>query len=601
MNMVKISDYVVNALEAHGVRDVFLLSGGGMMHLLDSVARSGIHYYCNLHEQASAICADAYAQAIDGLGVCMVTTGPGATNAITGCASSWIDSRPVLFISGQVKRSDLTGDSGVRQIGTQEINITKIVESITKYAVTVMEPSEVRYHIDKAIYIALHGNKGPVWIDIPLDIQGMQFDEGLFLDFDPVREGIEHLPELDKACIKGIADMLRASERPALLVGGRADTKKSKEMIREFSHRLGIPVLATAYSKMVFSDTDALFFGYPSSYGPRYSGLIIQNADCAVIMGTTVTNLMAAYDLSHFAYKAEKAYVDVDPYEVKYHRQKMNVKYSLISDIEVFIGALDKEMSEDSTLGIQPWLDYCREARDAFPIYKDAETPSNVNPYLLAHNLSEYTRDNDVIVSSGAGSCDAMLPFVFRRKEGQVFVGFPKFGSMGFAAPLAIGACIACGRRRTITVEGDGGLHHNIQELALIEQYSLPIKLFVISNGGYASIKEMQARHFNGRYAGCDKDSGVNLCRLQTLAELYGLKYFELSENEAIDSVLSEIMRDDNPVLCEVVVHPDFDPGPKSVSKAHMDGTMTSSALEDLYPFLTHEEFKYWNRFLSHK
>ena len=596
--MLKISDYIVSRLVDFGVKDVFMLSGGGIMHLMDSLVQNvNINYYCNLHEQASAICADAYAQVKNTLGVCLVTTGPGATNAITGCASSFVDSRPVLFISGQVKREDLTGTKKLRQVGVQEINIVEMVKPITKYAETILDPSLVKYHLDKARYLALSGNKGPVWLDVPLDIQGMQFEESSFLEFDQKTEFPNDDIKINLFDIKETAFALAQAERPVILVGNRVDSLKAISAVRTFIRKNNFPVLATVYSKMIFEDDEDLFFGYPGMYAPRYSSLIIQNSDCVIMLGVTLTKYMTAYNHSGFAPKAKKIMIDIDEHELRYHHQQMKLHCSIHAVIEEFVERLNEELQSHKRKDISSWFAYCREVRDTFPIHKEYESPDLVNPYLLAHKLNDFTKDNDVIVSSSSGTCDTILAFVYKRRKNQIFAGYQKLGSMGFALPTAIGASIASGKHRTITVEGDGSLQHNLQELALIKQYELPIKLFVINNGGYVSIKNMQKNHFDNRFIGCDKDSGVNLCDLKLLAELYCLHYYRITCNDEVEDILKRVMDDDAPVLCEVFVHADFDPLPKAVTTVHADGSITSSSLENLFPFLSNEEQKYWMRF----
>lgn len=592
---MKVSDYIIRRLEEYGVRDVFLLSGGGMMHLLDSLFQSSkIHPYCNLNEQASSICADAYAQATGELAVCMVTSGPGATNAITGAVNSWIDSEPVLVISGQAKTADLVGDRGVRQCGSQEVNITAMMECVTKYAVTIKDKYMVKYHLDKAIYLATHGRRGTVWVDVPLDVQGAQVEESKLVKFDPAAEGL--IPEyaVSDQDLDEILEWMKAARRPLILVGKGVQADKMGGSIRELCRRLMLPALATWRAKMVFADDDNLFFGYPGSPGPRYSNWILQTCDFLLTIGSRLNPGITAFNEPHFAFHARHVLVDIDANEIR----KLNMRFAktLVCDAATFVSRLNERTAEMQELDTADWLQYCRKAKSAYPVYQElqAKPQAQTNMYLFGHQLSQITRVDDVIVQSPTGRSCTIMGLSFTRRDGQVMIGAMGLGSMGFALPGAIGACIACGKRRTVVLEGDGSIQHNLQELALICGYNLPIKLFVLNNNGYSSIAAMQDNHFQGRYAGCGVDSGVFCCNMKKLADLYGLMYYTIHHDEEIQPILTEVMADDRAVLCEVFADYTFDEIPKAMSRVNSDGTMSSSILEDLYPFLPKEETEKW-------
>lgn len=591
---MKVSDYIVKRLEEHNVKDIFLLSGGGMMHLLDSVFRSEkIAKYCNLHEQASAICADAYAQATGDLAVCMVTSGPGATNAITGAVNSWIDSEPVLVISGQAKTSDLVGDRGVRQCGSQEVNITEMVQCVSKYAVTIKDKNEVKYHLDKAIYLATHGRKGTTWIDVPLDIQGAQIEESDLISFDPEAEGLSESYEIPDADIHEIISMMKEAKRPAILVGKGVVTDKKGDAVSRLCKDLKLPALSTWRAKMVFADDDDIYFGHPGSPGPRYSNWILQTCDFLLIIGSRLNPGITAFNEPHFAFHAKKVLVDIDVNEIK----KLNIPFAktIVCDAATFLDRFS-ERAEGLTLATDDWLSYCRAAKAAYPVYKEAQSvpQKQTNMYLFGHELSKRTKADDVIVETSSGRSCSIIGLGYERKEGQIEIGAMGLGSMGFAFPASIGACVASGKRRTITLEGDGSLQHNLQELALIRGYDLPIKLFVLNNDGYSSIMVMQDNHFKSHYAGANKESGVYICNMKKLADLYDLNYYKITGDSDMNEVLDQVLADDEPVLCEVLADYTFDEIPKAVSKVNPDGTMSSSSLEDLFPFLPDEETKKW-------
>jgi acetolactate synthase-1/2/3 large subunit len=594
---MKVSDYIIRRLEEHGVRDVFLLSGGGMMHLLDSLFQSkSIHPWCNLHEQASSICASAYAQATGRLGVCMVTSGPGATNAVTGAADAWMDSEPVLVLSGQAKTSDLVGDRGVRQCGSQEVNITAMMRPVTKYAVSVTDKTLVKYHLDKAVYLATHGRKGTVWVEVPLDIQGAQVKESELVEFDPAAEGLITDGSVSDEDIGEILEMLRTAKRPAILVGKGVLFGGVGAQIRELCHALQIPALATWRAKMVFADDDEFYFGHPGSPGPRYPNWIVQTCDFLLTIGARLNPAVTAFQESHFACRAKHVMVDIDSNEIaKLH---MDFAKTVVCDAADFVPRLCQRAAGMGPLNTGDWLRFCRAAKAAYPASQEIQPKPQVqtNLYRFARELSKCTRGDDVIVQSPTGRACTVIGLAYERKEGQVEIGSMSLGSMGFAIPGAIGACIACGKRRTITLDGDGSLQHNLQELALIRGYGLPVKLFIVNNNGYSSISVMQDNHFQSRYAGCGPESGVFLCDGKKLANLYGLNYYAIHGDDEIAPVVQQTMADDEPVLCEIFADRTFDEIPKAASRLNPDGSMSSSVLEDLYPFLPKEETEKWLR-----
>lgn len=594
---MKVSDYIVRRLEEHGVQDVFLLSGGGMMHLLDSLFQSRtIHPWCSLHEQAAAIGAGAYAQASGRLGVCMVTSGPGATNAITGAVDAWIDSEPLLVISGQAKTADLVGDRGVRQCGSQEVNITAMMRPVTKYAVSITDKTMVKYHLDKAVYLAAHGRKGTVLVEVPLDIQGAQVEEDELVEFDPGAEGLVPNFSLPDADVDEILGMLRSAKRPLVLAGRGVVSGGAGEALRKFCHDLQVPALATWRGKMVFPDDDELYFGHAGNLGPRYSNWILQTCDFLLTIGSRLNIGITAFNEPHFACRAKHVMVDIDPHEIR--KLHMDFAKTVVCDAADFVPRLCERAEGIGPLDTGDWLRFCRAAKDAYPVFREIQPKpqTQASPYRFAHELSGFTRADDVIVQSPTGRACTAMGLLYERKQGQVEIGSMALGSMGFAIPGAIGACIACGKRRTITLDGDGSLQHNLQELALIRGYGLPIKLFILNNNGYSSISVMQDNHFQSRYAGSGPESGVFLCNIRKLAELYELNYYAIHGDDEIAPVLSRVMADDEPVLCEIFADRTFDEIPKAASRVNPDGSMSSSVLEDLYPFLPREETEAWLR-----
>lgn len=594
MSVVKVSDYIAQFIVDQGIRDLFLLSGGGMMHLLDSVGRNkDLNLVFNLNEQASAICADSYGQFNGHLGACMVTTGPGATNAITGCAGAWVDSNPVLYISGQCKTSQMGQLMGLRIYGAQEIAIVPCVKPITKYAETVLNKEDICYHMEKAVYLATHGRKGPVWIDVPLDIQGAQVDLTKVRHFDPEAEGYCDVSQVAEEDIYKLYSLINQSKRPAILIGHGVVAAGRQQQIRQLAEEFQIPVLATWRAKGVFGDEEDLFAGSPGVPTTRYSNYVLQNTDFLLIIGTRLNPAITAYDEPNFAPGAVKVMVDIEEKEIT--KLDMDFEMQFVADARDFIDAMLTHKKAYIPMDRSKWLNYCVEMKEKYPLNKEKQPLDNegkVDGFLLADKLSDLAKASDVFVGSSSGRTCGISHMAFRLKKGQRFVTSMGIGSMGWCLPSAISCCIASGKQRTLLLEGDGSLQHNIQELALIRKHELPLKIFVFANNGYASIYTMQMNNFQSRFAGCNEDSGVPIPPIKKIAELYNLPYYCIENDEQVEPVLKKIMADDIPCLCEVCVSINFDEIPKSMTIANPDGTFSSSKLENLYPFVSESEQK---------
>ena len=594
MNLIKVSDYIINYIVEQGVRHLFLISGGGMMHLLDSAGKNNnLELIFNLHEQASSICAESYAQFTGNIGACMVTTGPGATNAVTGCAGAWLDSTPVLYISGQCKTEQMGQLRGLRFYGAQEVAIVPCVKPITKYAVTVLKKEDIRYHLDKAVYLATHGRKGPVWIDVPLDIQGATVDVDSLKGFSPDDESITISKSVDYEDVCKIYDLLNASKRPVILIGHGVVAAKRQEEIRDIVEHLHIPVLSTWRAKGVFGDEEELFMGSPGIPTTRYSNYVLQNADFLLIIGTRLNPAITAFDETRFAPNAVKVMIDIEKAEI----DKLNMEFELKieADAADFIDALSENINLYHNNDRKQWLEYCKKIKDKYPLRNEKQPEDNegkVDGFLFADKLSEYSKTDDVFVGSSSGRTCGISHMAYRLKKSQRFVTSMGLGSMGWCLPSAISCCVASGRSRTLLIEGDGSLQHNIQELQLISTYKLPVKLFVLSNGGYASIYSMQKYNFNENYTGCNKDSGLLFPKMADIAKTYNLTYYKISKNDEIDAVLDKVMKDDIPCLCEIEGSIHFDEIPKSKTVVYPDGTFSSSKLEYLFPFIDPEDQK---------
>ena len=582
---VKLADYVFDYIKKLGVKDVFMLSGGGCMHLCDSLGRSGINYICCLHEQGAAIAALAYSQYKNDFGVALVTTGPGSTNALTGVAGAWAESAPLMIISGQVKTADISGRAGVRMLGFQEAPIVDIVKPVTKYSVTVTDPLKIKYHLDKAVYIAKSGRPGPVWIDIPLDVQAAKINPAKLEGFKPVKEPAR---SLKKEALK-VLSMIEKSQRPVIMAGYGIRLSGAVNDFLKLLKMLGIPVLTTWKGADLLTDENAYFFGRPGTAGQRGANFILQNSDLFISLGARLDFGQIGFEHSTFAREAKKIIVDIDPAELK--KFKFNVDMPVKADC----GSLIREMIslKPSPKKCGAWLDYCALVNKKYPVvlpeYKKKK--KYISTYALAEEISHNMKDGDIIVPGSSGMCGEIPMQVFKFKKGQRSLNSPGIGSMGFGVPSALGACVASGKKRVICTNGDGGFQLNIQELETIRRLNLPVKFFVLNNDGYASIKTTQRNYFGGFYVGSNSTSGVTLPDTIKIAKAYGFKTFYLDKTSSIKKEVKKILNSKGPVICEVMIDPMETVAPKVASAVGVDGKMFSKPLEDLYPFLPRPEF----------
>jgi acetolactate synthase-1/2/3 large subunit len=591
--MIKLSDYVVQRIVDAGVKHVFLLAGGGCMHLVDSVGRRPeIEYVCNLHEQACSIAAEAYGQYTNNLGVALVTTGPGGTNAITGLAGAWLDSTPCLFISGQVKREDLTGDRGVRQMGFQELDIARIVKSITKYAMTVTDPLSIRYHIDKALHLARSGRPGPVWIDIPLDVQSAVIDETQ-LDGYISAEGVcsgnhEQLKEQVSTTI----ELFNRSARPVMLVGNGVRLANGLDDLNSLIEILRIPVLTTWKMADVLAEDHPLYVGRPGAIGQRAANFAQQNSDFMLIIGTRLDLGQTGYNHSNFAKSAKKAIIDVDPAELG--KLNMDIHVPIRADAGAAIREFLVQSGSIKHKDRSPWWRWCAKWKKEYPVilpeyWNECE---GVSTYVLVDVLSDEMSTTDLLVPGSSGTCSEVTMQAFRVKQGLRILNTQGLGSMGFGIPASIGACLAANRKRTVCVDGDGGFQMNIQELETVKRLNLPVKFFVLNNRGYGSIQATQQNYFDGFFVGSNKDSGMTLPDICKVAQAFGLKAACITGHDNIRERVRQILEMDGPVVCEVMISPNQTTAPRISSFRNEDGIMSSRPLEDMWPFLNRDEFR---------
>jgi acetolactate synthase-1/2/3 large subunit len=591
---VKVSDWVFTAFANAGVKHVFMLTGGGAMHLNDSLGQERrIEYVCTSHEQAAAMAAESYAKVTGGLGVCLVTAGPGGTNAITGVAGAYLDSTPMLVLSGQAKRADLKGRSGVRQMGVQEVDIVSMVAPITKYAVTIMEPADIRYHFEKAVHLALNGRPGPVWLDLPLDVQGATIDERSLRGYDPDEDavgGLASAPELS-AAVRRTIDLLNAAERPVVLIGNGVRLAGARAAMRALVERLQVPVLTTWPAHDLVPDDHPLMVGRPGPLAPRGANFTLQNADWLLALGARLDLVVTGYAPQHFARAAQKIVVDIDAAELR--KLQGTIALGVHANAKDFIDEMTRQLDAVRACDRSAWAARWRDWRTRYPVVlpEYRGLPDGVSTYVLAEAIGDASASDDVIVSGSSGSAIELFCLAVRLKEGQRLFLTTALGAMGNGLPGLIGACLANGRRRTIGVDGDGGLQLNIQELETARRLALPIKLFVANNDGYASIRTSQSRYF-GRLAGADATSGVTLPPLRKIAEAFGLPYARIDSDRDLTARVRELLDRPGPVVVEVMMPREEPRAPALSSMRKPDGSMVSKPLEDLAPFLPREEFR---------
>lgn len=588
--MIKLSDYVIKRLEETGTRHMFMLPGGGAMHLNDSLGRSGkIQFVGCLHEQACAIAAEAYARVNNQIGLLMVTTGPGGTNALTGVAGAYIESTSVFVVSGQVKRADMINGQGIRQQGMQELNIIDVVEPITKYAALVDDPQMIRYHIDRALFEATHGRKGPVWLDIPLDVQASMVDEDSLIGYTPFI--LPKDQDLKKEMMQ-VIEALNRSERPILLAGNGIRLANAIPEFEELINTLQIPVLTTWNGIDLIEEENRYYYGRPGGLGHRYANFMQQNSDFFLSVGARLNLLQTGYNFDGFARAAYKIMVDID--EAELHKINVRPDLAVCADAGAFIRALldDKDLIEkkDRT----EWFHYGDRMKAKYPLVRKEYWGQKelVNTYCLLETISKYMTGEDIYVSGSSGSCIDISMQTFKVKKGQRVFCTKGLASMGYGLPSAIGACLAGGGRKTVGVNGDGGFVMNIQELETIRRLNLPIKLFVLCNHGYGAIQATQTNLFAKNFVDCNEESGLTLPLVAKVAAAFGLKTISIHNNNELDKKVKEALDYDGPVIVEVFTPITLTASPKQVSYKRTDGQMESLPLEYMNPPISDEEMR---------
>lgn len=586
MSKIKLSDYIAKRLKEHyNVDHFFMVSGGGAMHLNDSLGRY-IQYTANHHEQGCAIAAEGYARVNQNLAVVNVTTGPGGLNCMNGLFGQWTDSVPVLYISGQVKYTTTMASCPqvpLRQLGDQEVDIISCVKPLTKYAKMVTEPNEIKYHLDRAIYEATTGRFGPVWLDIPINIQGAMIDEDNLQEFVPKSE------EKYDFNIDEVVEKLQQAERPLIVAGHGIRLAKQEELFLKFIEKVDIPVVTTFNGMDLLPTNHKNFCGRIGTVGQRAGNFTLQNADVILFLGTRNNIRQVSYNWENFAKNAYKIVVDIDKAELEKPLVKPDL--AIKADLKEFLPRLNEKLTKFDS---REWLEFAKRLTEKYDYKNTKEYHSSVdiiNVYDFVHQLTDAMNEGDIMVAGNGSACVCTHQTAVVKQNQRIFWNSGD-ASMGYDLPAAIGTCYEASGRNVICLTGDGSVMMNIQELETIAYNKLPIKIFVINNSGYSSIRQTQRNFFNGHMTGSGNDSGVGMPDFCKLAEGFGLNHFCISNPAKMQNKIKQVLAKEGAIFCEVMVEKEYAFLPKLSAKKLADGTMISPSLEDMYPFLDRKEYE---------
>lgn len=590
---MKLTDYVIDFLLKHGVEYVFGLTGGAVVHLFDSASKNpGMHSIFCHHEQAAALAAVSYARVKNNLGVAIVTTGPGGTNAITGVTAAWQDSIPCIFISGQTRIEHTSRGKLLRQLGTQELDILSIVKPITKYAEMVEDSNSIRYHLEKAAYLAQEGRPGPVWIDLPLNFQWVSILPDKLRGFTASESGqtSHSFQPVMKACSQ-CYEFLGEAKRPLILAGYGIKLAHAEKEFRQLLDKLNIPFVSSWTASDMVPTDQPLYIGRIGIYGQRGANLAVQNCDLLICIGSHLSIPLTGTLFEAFAREAKIIMIDIDNNELAFKSKRVDI--AINCDAKYFLQTMLKQSLQEHYYKVDAWwVNKCAKYKrhNSVPDEWKKEN-AYANPYVFMDFLSDELPGGEVIVVDGGGTNLYISFQSFKVKHGQRLILSSGICSMGTGLPESIGACFANNKQTTICLSGDGSLQLNIQELQTIVHHNLPIKIFVMNNGGYLAIRHTQSAFLKHNYVGSDLGGGLSLPDFQKVADAYGLKTTRINSNSDLLEKIRWTLEESGPVLCEIMVSPDqqliaqqgFDPNP--------DGTYSPRPLEDMYPYLDRKEF----------
>ncbi len=589
---IKLSNYIAQFLVEKGINTTFMITGGGAMHLNDAFGhQEGMTCYYNHHEQASAIAAESYARITNKMALVSVTSGPGGTNAMTGVLGGWLDSIPMLVISGQVRFDTTARSTGLnlRAMGDQEFDIVKAVDCMTKYCEMVIDPNHIRYCLEKALFLAQSGRPGPCWLDIPLNVQNAMIETDDLVSFDPTSL-IEESNSISDELITEIIDRIKNAQRPVINAGNGIRIANAHHEFLKLVELLQIPVVTGFNSIDLICNEHPLYAGRGGMLGNRAGNFAIQNADLVLSLGSRLSFRQVGFNYQTWAREAFTIIVDIDPEELK--KPTLHVDLPVCVDVKLFMQKLITKLEHNKIENHSQWIDQCNLWRKKYPVVlpKHYESNEKTNIYAFMHELSSRLKENSIIVV-GNGSACVVGSQAFIIKEGQRFIMNSGAASMGYDLPAGIGACVANLPNEVFCISGEGSLQMNIQELQTIITNKLPVKLLVVNNEGYHSIRQTQKNFFQNKPIGIGAESGdLGFPEFEKLAIAYGYPYFSCKNNSEIDSFISKCMSHQGALIGEIFVDTVQIFEPKSGTKKLQDGSLVSSPLENLFPFLSDEE-----------
>lgn len=591
---VRVADYIAEFLADNNINTVFTVTGGGAMHLNDAFGHNErLKCIYNHHEQGCSMAAEGYTRTNGKMAAVCVTSGPGGTNTLTGVMGAWLDSIPMFVISGQMKyiTTIASTDVPLRQLGFQEFNILDAVKCMTKYCEMIVDPLLVAYYLEKALYLAESGRPGPIWLDIPLDVQGATIETDELKHFS--KEEIDlNIPHISGEQIEYVLHKIDKAKRPVILAGNGIRISHTEQKFLKVIEKLNIPVVTAWNAHDLIYDAHPLYAGRPGTIGTRGGNFVVQNSDLLISLGCRMNIRQISYEWKNFASNAYKIAVDIDYGELI--KPTLNIDYPIHGDLNEFFDIVLEEKYESIEAKCY-WNEWCKEINRKYPVVMDSyrNEISPINPYVFMEALSEQLDSSEVIVASNGTACVCSFQCIEMKKNQRMFTNAGA-SSMGYGIAASVGAGVATDKK-IICLEGDGSIQMNLQELQTIVHNRLKVKIFWLNNDGYHSIRLTQKSSFNANkrgFCGVNADSGISFPSAEKIAQAYGIRYVLIDNINTMKEQLKEAVNGDDAVICEVLLQPKDEFAPKLSSKVNDDGTITSPSLEDMSPFLSDSEMK---------
>jgi len=584
---MKVSDYIVNFFEKNNFKYVFGVTGGGAMHLNNSFGTSKkIKFIMQHHEQAASMAAESYARTTNKIGLCSVTTGPGGTNAITGVVGAWIDSIPMIIISGQVAKKDMINETKTRQIGVQEINILDIVKPVVKYGSIIKNENNIKYELQKALYICKSGRPGPVWIDIPLDIQAKDINPKKIKKFKPKK----NRNSIKKTDLIKISNLLKKSLRPSIVIGNGIHISNSSKIFRKLITRLPFPILSSWNASDIIETKNKNYIGRFGIFGDRAANFTIQNSDLVIVLGSRISQPQRGYNDKLFIQSGKMVMIDIDKYEINKFKNK--IAYSIKTDLNLFI----KKFYEFSLVKnfnnkkIEEWLNFCRKQKIKYTVYNEShKNDGKVNSFIFIKKLSNLIKSNTNIITDMGTSFTCTMQSISLKKNQRLFTS-SGLAAMGWGIPGSIGSYFGDKNKNIICITGDGGAMFNIQELQTIVHHKIPVKIFVLFNNGYLTMKLMQQKNFK-KYVGSDPESGISCPDFIKIGKAFGIKSIKIKDLKNLNNKIKNVLNYKGTIICQINM-PDFQQLiPRMQTKMGLNGKFLPTPIDNLYPFLNEDEY----------